>query len=1019
MHPTVDKLSGRARTMLLGTTVLAELGMAAAAVAPAFAQDAGAMETVVVTGYRASLTDSTNAKRASVGFSDTVFAEDIGKFPDTNIAEAFNRIPGITITREVEGEGLQIAVRGLGTNFTKVLLNNAPVAIASTGRTDAQGTNREVDLNMFPTELFTQLTVSKSPTADMIEGGTSGTVNMRSMRPFDNPGMHLTYSLQGQMGSVAGKLGEKATLIASDTEGPFGILVGATLSHSLVRTTGFETIGWTNPGLTAAQCGAGNTCNQTGGDNWTIPAVAPTNASTIAAGIAGDTINAAWLLAHNPGLTTAQISNALLPRLGRPADQWGHRDRGNAILSLEYRPSDALHFFVDAIAGRLVNDEHRTDMMFQVRSTSIIPMNQKVDANNVVTSGTYANVNMFLEDRPYTEKEDFFSINPGMDWQATELLNIKFAGNVTRSHFFRDYPSLAVFTQPTTVTYTNDGALPTFTSTIDLQNGNSWSWQGQRAWIQQEKRYTYTNGLHLDATYGGDEMAVRVGAAYDDVYRDIRGQDNSAAWQAAVCGNNPSNWLPAPNTQPTCDGIDGNGNPAYPGYGTGYTAGAPAEVWQTSLVPNSSLANYLVPGKQGYAIFDWAKIRQATNYSQYAANAPFSNGTNTGASSGTVDEKVWGAYVELNGQLHPGERTLRYNIGLRWAETHQMIGGQARSVSDPRNTSLTDGGFYPNYPLIVSTKSTYQSFLPSVNFVYEVADDFQVRFSASRTMTRPNPSSMLPGASFSDPSAQLATVGNPSLKPYYSNNLDLGAELYTGAEGYIGVAAFRKGITGFTATGTTSHVFSDLAVYGINYALTSAQQKIALANINGCNSDASCANNPIIFQQNVNATGMLVVNGLEFNWVQPLDFLTEPYLGIKGFGFTANATIIDQKGSGAAPAIATGVSPYTYNIVGFYEQNGLMVRASYVYNGQTVNSGLNQNGIPLAALYGSPYGQMDGSMSLKLSRLFGEIPSDPELTLDIQNMWKSKQSSYFQFSNAPFAVYEPGRVWIFGVRGTF
>ena len=84
-------------------------------------------------------------------------------FPDLNIAESLNRIPGIQITREINGEGLNIAIRGLGSNFTKMLLNGAPVAVASTGRTDSQTTNREVDLDLFPTELFTRLDVSKIP----------------------------------------------------------------------------------------------------------------------------------------------------------------------------------------------------------------------------------------------------------------------------------------------------------------------------------------------------------------------------------------------------------------------------------------------------------------------------------------------------------------------------------------------------------------------------------------------------------------------------------------------------------------------------------------------------------------------------------------------------------------------------------------------------------------------------------------------------------------------------------------
>ena len=102
---------------------------------PAFAQDVPDEddedgEEIIVTGYRASLENSANAKRESVGFTDTIFAEDIGKFPDTNIAESLNRIPGVTITREISGDGLNVAIRGLGTIFTRLLLNDPPMAIA-------------------------------------------------------------------------------------------------------------------------------------------------------------------------------------------------------------------------------------------------------------------------------------------------------------------------------------------------------------------------------------------------------------------------------------------------------------------------------------------------------------------------------------------------------------------------------------------------------------------------------------------------------------------------------------------------------------------------------------------------------------------------------------------------------------------------------------------------------------------------------------------------------------------------
>src|ERR1700678_1322393 len=237
MYRTQTARSGRNRALLFSTTSLAVF--ATITCNSAFAQQAGsaqqanstqtdnsAIETVIVTSYRGSLEEATNAKRDSVNFTDSIFAQDIGKFPDTNIAESFNRIPGVTISRDIDGEGVNISIRGLGTDFTKVLLNGAQVAVASTGTTDSQNTNREVDLNMFPTELFTQLTVDKSSRADIEEGGAAGTVNMRSARPFDYNGPVLTISAQGVENTLAGTPGTHDSFIASDTWGPFGLLVG-------------------------------------------------------------------------------------------------------------------------------------------------------------------------------------------------------------------------------------------------------------------------------------------------------------------------------------------------------------------------------------------------------------------------------------------------------------------------------------------------------------------------------------------------------------------------------------------------------------------------------------------------------------------------------------------------------------------------------------------------------------------------------------------------------------------------
>jgi TonB-dependent receptor len=248
--------------------------------------------------YRSSIQFSTDAKRDATNVTDSVYAEDIGKFPDTNIAESLNRIPGVQMSRDVDGEGMNIQIRGLGTDFTKILLNGDQLAIASAGTLDSQNQNREVDLDLLPTEFFTQLTVNKTPEASMTEGGVAGVVDMRTTRPFDNPGTHLTYSAQESYNSIGNDVKPRGSLIGSWTNdsNTFGALVGVTGSRSDYDVRGFETIGWTTPHLSAAQCGiASGSCSPAGG-SWVIPGTVPAGAG--AGLVAGQTINNAYLLAN-------------------------------------------------------------------------------------------------------------------------------------------------------------------------------------------------------------------------------------------------------------------------------------------------------------------------------------------------------------------------------------------------------------------------------------------------------------------------------------------------------------------------------------------------------------------------------------------------------------------------------------------------------------------------------------------------------------------------------------------------
>ncbi|MCW3849523.1 TonB-dependent receptor [Sphingomonas sp. LB-2] len=996
-------------------------------------------QEIIVTGYRGSLQSSTNAKRNATGFTDSIFAEDIGKFPDTNIAESFNRVPGVTISREITGEGLQVTIRGLGTNFTRVLLNNAPVAVSSTGRSDAQGTNREVDLDLFPTELFTQLTVQKSPTASMLEGGAAGTVNMRSARPFDNPGTHITYSGQLTNSSNAGsKWGYRGSILASYTSGNFGILLGVSGVRNRINTTGYETIGLTNPNLSATQ-NTSATRNSTGGGNWTIPGSVPANANI--PGVAtGTVIDQAFLLAQNPGANITQIDNGLLPRLGRPMVEFGTKERLNFVGSLEYK-GDGIHAYIDGMFGRKLNEMERIDMNWVGRNGAIIPVNTQYDRTDctngcVVTKGTYYNAQFFFEYRPFIEHVQYWGVNPGLEVELSDDLKFDINANYTKSIFHRESPTVGPVTPASsgvTVNFNNnDGYEPTITTNIDLANPASFGWPGGRLNMQDERRSTYTKGVRGNLEWGDSTLNLRVGAAYDDVARQISGYDNTGPWQNATCGDRPSVNLPAPNRSPLCEGLNTPnpaGYPTYPAYGTGYTAGSAGPVtYGGSLVTNAQLPSFLRPSPGAFLAVNWEAFKAATNYDTYHNQSPEVGGSNTGASGGYVRERTLGAYAELNGDTAFGDNRLTWNVGVRWVRTQQRIGGRT-SITDPRNNTdpdgagplpdtcpgpgnLRDGSCYPNVVSVVYTENTYDNWLPSASGAFHIGDNAVVRASVSRTMTRPNPSQMLPGLNFSSPSADVGSVGNSALTPFISDNLDLGFEYYTGAEGYIGFAAFRKAVVGFTVNGNTTVPFTDLAQYGVTYASLGATQKAAIDSRGGPNAAT------VVLTQQVNASGTLKVNGLEVNWVQPLDFLLGRYLGLNGFGFNANLTLISQTGSGNAPAVATGVSPVTYNLTGYYEGHGVSLRFSTTFNQGFVASGTNQNGIPAAAIFSDDYQQFDFGGSLDLSEILG-TKGLPQLTLDVQNITKAQQRSYFQFENAAFTVYRPGRQVMIGLRGRF
>lgn len=207
----------------------------------------GSGTDIVVTGFRSSLAAAINQKRDETAAVDSILAEDIGKFPDLNLSESIQRIPGVAVTRD-GGEGRNISVRGLGPQFTRVRINGMEALATSGGADSGGGTNRGrgFDFNVFASDLFNSITVRKSALASVEEGSLGATVDLRTARPFDYSGFTMVASAQGGYNDLAKSFNPRGAFLISDTfaDGTLGALLSVAYTRRTLRDEGFGTVRW-------------------------------------------------------------------------------------------------------------------------------------------------------------------------------------------------------------------------------------------------------------------------------------------------------------------------------------------------------------------------------------------------------------------------------------------------------------------------------------------------------------------------------------------------------------------------------------------------------------------------------------------------------------------------------------------------------------------------------------------------------------------------------------------------------
>ncbi|EJL22134.1 TonB-dependent receptor [Caulobacter sp. AP07] len=386
------------------TTTMLATGLLALAAAQAHAADAtpapapaDEVEAVVVTGFRDSLMHARDLKRKAVGASDVIVSEDIAAFPDLNLAESLQRIPGVTISRD-SGEGRQITLRGLGPDFTRTQLNGMEVLGNTASGMDNRGgvsRSRSFDYSLFASELFSRVTVQKSLAAEQDEGGIGGTVQLTTAKPFDYPGFKAVLSAKAQSNSNADdRVTPRVVGLISNRWGDFGALLSVAYGVNDSNEFGYRSFNWgkirANPGNIG-------------------PGVSAADAARL----------------------TAATATVFAPQADTYSTWYDRRKRLGTTLSLQYEPGDKLKLGFDALYSQLENSRQNfalatsgiNSLTGNITGTQV--MQTAVIQGDSLVASSYTGVDLRSEFNREEDKTKFYQTALNGSYQVTDKLLVK------------------------------------------------------------------------------------------------------------------------------------------------------------------------------------------------------------------------------------------------------------------------------------------------------------------------------------------------------------------------------------------------------------------------------------------------------------------------------------------------------------------------------------------------------------------------------------------------------------------
>lgn len=928
---------------------------------------------IIVTGFRQSYANAIAAKRNGLAITDGISSDGLGRFPDLNVGEALQRIPGVQINREAEGRNATINLRGLPGEYARLTVNG--VAFAEPIMNEA------APLGAFNSDIFSGIVVDKSPLANAQSGGLSGNVDLQiapALGRKDGGSIKLAYEYNelGKKKSPAGTISYNHHF--SDDFAVFGVF--AYKRENFRRDSLLF-----NSYLTAT------------------PAQAQANA-----GLLGQYYAAS---AACPSCTGSTSTNGVI--YNSQLRQYSRLNEGNLFsgaAGAEYRVSDEAKIGVTGFYSDRKLPKTRQYLLItsQSATSAITALNapaKLADGRYVLNDYNFANADIVSSTRDYAQHQKAWGANLNGEWKTDEW-RMNAIGTLSKASNSSVEIGLDSETLPTAsgngvngTLHTGAGSLDDFSFALNPNPAVSFNgiptgnWGGltlPQAYLNGSTLATSTNRFNFQGTQAYTQNALTAGQI--DIERKFDGIFNAVQVGVRYEHNKFTS--------------------------AGYRImayGLPVQNITGNMLVQSPVAGDFFRGDigstQNWQVMDMERILGALKPVQTYPGGTLSptgynilySDDNYQLNNFTNSNDLMIVYGQIKYDFELGGITIRGNGGLRYENTENTI----RALDRVRLSSAigTPSDFRTN-----TYKQNYDKLLPSFIAVADITDKLIVRGAAYKTYVRPQPRQFSPSTVVGTPVNGVYSVrlGNADLKPYDATSLDLSAEWYNRPNSLFSVAVFQKRIKGLIANITDPRQLcpSDASALGLG-----------TLRVNGDRCESSLTytqggtTQPFLVAASgfLNQSNAIKVRGVELNAQQSFDFL--PGL-LKNLGGGANYafTTINGRTASGAKATLPGVSKHNVNIIGYYETPLFGIRA--VYNMRSKYDLASAGTFTGNARQVRSRGQLDMSGSLNITEFLS-------LSFDAYNLTNAVRYEYENQTDLPRRFDYDGRTYTATLRATF